>query len=183
MHKKEAHNESLTERLVRVEKDLKRALDCFKNGSMVLDEASQIQKGPKSSEVKIPYKRARIKRILLEATKTITSTETLIQDVRQRIRARGVERDLNSNLDTAIDELPLSIRTLNCLLHRTAINIKTVRDVLITGPKKVRRMPKLGKNCFNELIEILYSKGYLEAPTRDAWIKRQTDLYRRRHMR
>jgi len=167
MHKKEAHNESLTDGLVQLEKNLEDARDSFEDGIKKLDEAMQ---GTAQTN------RYQISMLTKELIRANSEVETLIQDVRQKLRARGVERNLNSNLDTAIDELPLSIRTLNCLLHRTAINIKTVRDVLITGPKKVRRMPKLGKNCFNELIEILYSKGYLEAPTRDAWIKRRSEL-------
>ena len=61
-----------------------------------------------------------------------------------------------NNLDKKVDELELSIRTMNAL---KLDNINTVYDIIKNGQRTLLRLPNFGKKSLNDVQYALDSKG------------------------
>lgn len=55
-------------------------------------------------------------------------------------------------LDVRVDELELSVRTINCLKHE---GVRTVRDLITKSGAELLRAPNFGRKSLNEVKEIL----------------------------
>lgn len=55
-------------------------------------------------------------------------------------------------LDVRVDELELSVRTINCLKHE---GVRTVRDLITKSEVELIRAPNFGRKSLNEVKEIL----------------------------
>ncbi len=60
-------------------------------------------------------------------------------------------------IDEGIEVLDLSVRCYNVLRRG---NIKTVRDLVETEPEKIYNLPNLGRKSLEELLDVLYEKGF-----------------------
>lgn len=60
-------------------------------------------------------------------------------------------------IDEGIDVLDLSVRCYNVLRRA---NIQTVRDLIDTEPEKIYNLPNLGRKSLEELLDVLYEKGF-----------------------
>lgn len=60
-------------------------------------------------------------------------------------------------IDEGIEVLDLSVRCYNVLRRA---NIQTVRDLIDTEPEKIYNLPNLGKKSLEELLDVLYEKGF-----------------------
>lgn len=60
-------------------------------------------------------------------------------------------------IDEGIEVLDLSVRCYNVLRRA---NIKTVRDLVETEPEKIYNLRNLGRESFEELLDVLYEKGF-----------------------
>ena len=60
-------------------------------------------------------------------------------------------------IDEGIEVLDLSVRCYNVLRRG---NIMTVRDLVETEPEKIYNLPNLGRKSLEELLDVLYEKGF-----------------------
>lgn len=60
-------------------------------------------------------------------------------------------------IDEGIEVLDLSVRCYNVLRRG---NIETVRDLVETEPEKIYNLPNLGRKSLEELLDVLYEKGF-----------------------
>ena len=60
-------------------------------------------------------------------------------------------------IDEGIEVLDLSVRCYNVLRRG---NIKTVRDLVETEPEKIYNLPNLVRKSLEELLDVLYEKGF-----------------------
>jgi|GEM_PF-1625721 len=60
-------------------------------------------------------------------------------------------------INEGIEVLDLSVRCYNVLRRA---NIQTVRDLVDTEPEKIFNLPNLGRKSLEELLDVLYEKGF-----------------------
>lgn len=60
-------------------------------------------------------------------------------------------------IDEEIEVLDLSVRCYNVLRRG---NIMTVRDLVETEPEKIYNLPNLGRKSLEELLDVLFEKGF-----------------------
>ena len=60
-------------------------------------------------------------------------------------------------IDEGIEVLDLSVRCYNVLRRA---NIQTVRDLVDTEPEKIFNLPNLGRKSLEELLDVLFEKGF-----------------------
>lgn len=60
-------------------------------------------------------------------------------------------------IDEGIEVLDLSVRCYNVLRRA---NIQTVRDLVETEPEKIYNLPNLGRKSLEELLDVLFEKGF-----------------------
>ena len=60
-------------------------------------------------------------------------------------------------IDEGIEVLDLSVRCYNVLRRG---NIMTVRDLVEAEPEKIYNLPNLGRKSLEELLDVLYEKGF-----------------------
>jgi len=112
---------------------------------------------------------------LESARGAVAGLDKMILDIRQRLKSSGVPRvqkDVSIKIDLfeSIEELPIRVRLLNALENS---GIRLVWELLNKTPHELSLIKGVGAKSIDELIEALYTKGYIEAPTREALFKRK----------
>ena len=68
------------------------------------------------------------------------------------VREKPTEPEFNKNLLRKVDELELSVRSMNCLKND---NIVYIGDLILKSENEMLRTPNFGRKSLNEIKEVL----------------------------